>query len=52
MNNILLLPLQIIITSYWAQNILFNNGIDTMDSNMALKDHSSFKYVHGNKFLG
>jgi hypothetical protein len=26
--------------------------MDTMDSIMALKDHSSFKYVHGRRFLG
>ena len=26
------------------------SGMDTMDSIMALKDHSSFKYVHSSRF--
>ena len=28
------------------------NEMGTMDSIMALKGHSSFKYVHGSRFLG
>jgi hypothetical protein len=28
------------------------SGMGTMDSMMALKDHSVFKYVHGNRFHG
>ena len=28
------------------------SGIDMMDSIMALKDHSGFKYVHGSRFPG
>ena len=28
------------------------SGMDTMNSIMALKDHSGFKYVHGSRFPG
>jgi hypothetical protein len=28
------------------------SGMSTMDSMMALKDHSGFKYVHGSRYLG
>lgn len=28
------------------------SGMSTMDSIMALKDHSSFKFVYGSNFLG